>query len=224
MKILIIEDEEKLAALIKKGLIKNGYAADYLLDGESAERRLMINNGTYDLAILDLMLPGKDGIEVCKDLRKYGVMIPILVLTAKNTTHDKIESLDGGADDYLSKPFDFSELLARVRALLRRPLQSLPVVLEHNGIELRSNERKVFFRNKEVLLTLKEFNLLEYFMRNPNQVLTRDQIIENLWGWDFDSFSNVLDVHVKNLRKKFNDIKSQKILETVRGIGYKFKT
>ncbi len=223
MKVLIVEDEEKMAKLIQKGLEKEGYAADYVLDGETAEKRIGLNKDVYDVIILDLMLPQKSGVEVCKAIRELKITTPILILTAKDMTADKIAALDMGADDYLVKPFSFEELLARVRALMRRPVQVLPTILEAGGITLKSNERKVFINGKEVPMTMKEFGLLEYLMKNPNRVLTRDQIMEHLWGWDFDSFSNVVDVHVKNLRKKLHDTRGQRVLETVRGLGYRFK-
>jgi len=223
MKILIVEDEEKMAKLLQKGLQKEGYAVDYVTDGESAEKRIGLNRDAYDLVILDLMLPGKSGVEVCKTVREYKIMTPILILTAKDMTEDKTAALDHGADDYLVKPFSFEELLARIRALLRRPIQALPTILEMRGITLNNAERKVYLDGKEVPMTMKEFSLLEYLMKNPNRVLTRDQIMEHLWGWDFDSFSNVVDVHVKNLRKKLHDTNGQKTLETVRGLGYRFK-
>lgn len=223
MRILIVEDEERLAKSLKMGLEKEGYAADYVTDGEAAERRISLCHKDYDLVILDWMLPKKDGVEVCKAARAQGIKTPILMLTARFDTTDKVSALDMGADDYLVKPFSLEELIARIRALLRRPPQSLPTILRVQDIELDTSTRRVTVNTKEVKLTVKEFALLEYMMRNPNQVINRNQILDHLWGFDFDSFSNVVDVHMKNLRKKLNNRKN-KVLETIRGIGYKMKT
>lgn len=223
MKILIIEDEEKLAKAIKIGLERQGFAADYVLDGEAGQRRIEINHTDYDLVILDLMLPKKDGFEVCKNVRSQNINIPILVLTARGAVEDKTTVLDAGADDYLVKPFSFDELLSRIKALLRRPEQALPQELKAGEIVLSLTTRKVFIRNKEVPLTLKEFSILEYFMRHPNQALNREQILNHAWDFEFDSFSNVVDVHIKNLRKKLAHDKYKATLETVHGVGYRLK-
>ncbi|MDO8495246.1 MAG: two-component system response regulator RppA [bacterium] len=223
MKILIVEDEEKLAKSIKKGLEKEGHAADYVLDGESAQTRIELHHEDYDLVILDLMLPKRDGLVVCQNIREKNLTIPILVLTAKGDVNDKIEVLDKGADDYLVKPFSFEELMARIRALMRRPTEALPIELKLKTLTLNTSTRKVYRNGKEINLTLKEFNLLEYLMRHPNQVLTREQILSNLWDFDFDSFSNIIDVHIKNLRKKIDTGNGQKLLETIYGVGYRIK-
>jgi DNA-binding response OmpR family regulator len=222
MRILIVEDEERLAKSLKMGLEKEGYAADYVTDGEAAERRITLCYKDYDLIIMDWMLPKKDGIEVCKAVRAQGIKTPILMLTARFDTTDKVNALDMGADDYLVKPFSLEELIARIRALLRRPQVALPTILKIQDIELDLSTRRVTVNSKEIKLTVKEFALLEYMMRNPNQVINRNQILDHLWGFDFDSFSNVVDVHMKNLRKKLNNRKN-KVLETVRGIGYKMR-
>lgn len=231
MRILIVEDEEQLARALKKGLEKNGYAADYVLDGEIALRRIEMYSKEYDLVILDLLLPKKNGFEVCETARARGITTPILVLTARDMTEDKIAALDKGADDYLQKPFSFEELLARVRALLRRPKAALPLKLRSGELELDEAARKVRKNGREINLTVKEFMLLEYLMRHPNQVLNRGQIADHLYGFDFDSFSNVVDVHLKNLRKKiYGENFGQNlagpnpgVLETVRGVGYRLK-
>jgi DNA-binding response OmpR family regulator len=223
MRILIIEDEEKLATAIKKGLEVEGYAVDCLFDGDSGERRIALNHKDYDLIILDLMLPGKDGFEICKNSRDLGITTPILVLTARDATSDKVSALNVGADDYLVKPFTFEELQARIKALLRRPNQILPSELEVQDLHLDPVTRNVERKGKKIVLTLKEFNLLEYLMRHPDQVLTREQIIDHVWDFSFDSFSNIVDVHIKNLRKKIGDLNNGKILETIRGIGYRIK-
>ncbi len=223
MRILIVEDEEKLALSLKKGLEKEGYAVDYIMDGDAGERRIIISHKDYDLIILDLMLPGKDGFQICRTVREQQITIPILVLTARDATDDKVAALDAGADDYLVKPFSFEELMARVRALLRRPEVALPNELVVKDLKLDTTTRKVTRKDKEISLTLKEFNLLEYLMRNADQVLTREQILDHLWDFAFDSFSNVVDVHVKNLRKKIDGTHNEKLLETIRGVGYRIK-
>jgi DNA-binding response OmpR family regulator len=220
MRVLIIEDQENLANLIKDGLEAEGFAVDYVLDGEAGQQRIEMNSDDYDLVILDLMLPKKDGMQICKEVREKKITTPILMLTAKDGIEDIISGLNVGADDYLVKPFTFEVLLARIRAILRRPKTSLPIELRVQDIILNPSTKKVIRNNKEVRLTLKEFSLLEYLMRHPNQVMNREQIISNIWDFAFDSFSNVVDVHITNLRKKIGD-KKGRILETVRGAGYK---
>jgi DNA-binding response OmpR family regulator len=219
MKILLTEDNEKLALSIKKGLEQEGYAVDVLLNGEEAERRMVTNSQDYDAMVLDVMLPGKDGISVCNSLREANIMTPIIMLTAKDTTSDKIAGLDAGADDYLIKPFAFDELLARLRAVLRRPVEVAPLVLKANNLELNTNTKVITIDGTPVLLTLREFGILEYLLRHPNQVVSREQILAHVWGYSFDSFSNVVDVHIKNLRKKLSHY--EKNLETLRGMGYR---
>ncbi len=223
MRVLVVEDEEKLAKTLKKDLEKEGFAVDYIMDGESGQRRIETSHKDYDLVILDLMLPKKNGFEVCRDVRASNIVLPIIILTAKDAVEDKVLALNSGADDYLVKPFAFEELLARIRALLRRPEQTLPAELKIKDLSLNMSTRKVYRKDKEIPLTLKEFGLLEYLMRHPNQVLTREQILDHLWDFAFDSFSNVVDVHIKNLRKKIDGDSSEKILETIRGVGYRLK-
>jgi DNA-binding response OmpR family regulator len=223
MRILVVEDEVKLAESLKTGLEKEGFAVDVLNDGESAQRRIEMNYKDYDLIVLDLMLPKRDGFEVCKNVRSIDIITPILILTARDAVDDKVHALDSGADDYLVKPFSFKELLARIRALLRRPEQTLPEELEIKDLTLNSTTRMVLRKGKEIPLTLKEFGLLEYLMRHPNQVMTREQILDHLWDFAFDSFSNVVDVHMKNLRKKIDGDNHDKLLETIRGVGYRIK-
>ncbi|MGB9682387.1 MAG: two-component system response regulator RppA [bacterium] len=222
MRILVVEDEEKLALAIKKGLERENYTVDCVFDGEDAQYRIETGYEDYDLVILDLMLPKKDGIAICKEIREANITIPILMLTARDKTEDKILGLDSGADDYLVKPFSFEELLARIRALLRRPRSLIPEVLKVKDLTLDATSRKVFRGEKEIPLTSKEFAILEYLMRNINQIITREQILSHVWEYDFDSFSNVVDVHIKNLRKKIG-IDGDRILETVRGMGYRIK-
>lgn len=219
MRILIIEDEENLAKLIKDGLESEGFAVDYLLDGEAGQTRVELSGDDYDLIILDLMLPKKSGAEICRFARANKISTPILMLTAKDGAEDIISGLNVGADDYLTKPFSFQVLLARIRAILRRPKVALPVQLRAKNLLLDTTAKKLYKDDEEIKLTLKEFNLLEYLMRNPNRVLNREQILSNIWDFSFDSFSNVVDVHITNLRKKLGD-KNGEIVKTVHGVGY----
>lgn len=223
MRLLVVEDEDKLAQALKKGLEKAGYAVDLVGDGETAERRIELYHGDYDVVVLDLMLPIRDGFEVCKNVRAKNITVPILILTARDGLEDKVNVLNSGADDYLVKPFSLDELIARIRALLRRPAAAISSVMSVGDLSLDSTTRTVTRSGKEIHLTVKEFALLEYLMRHPNQVLSRDQILDHLWGFDFDSFSNVVDVHLKNLRKKIDATKDEKILETIRGVGYRIR-
>ncbi len=219
MKILVVEDNRKLAENLKQGLAQEGYAVDIIEEGLAAERRILINRDEYDLVILDRMLPGKDGVSVCLNWRENNITIPVLMLTALDTTDDKIAGLNAGADDYLAKPFAFKELLARVHALLRRPKQSFPDILTFENIKINTSNRIVTYQNKIITLTLKEFMVLEYLMRNVNKVITRDEFYSHAWDFADSSFSNTVDVHIKNLRKKIHD--NAKIIQTIRGVGYK---
>ena len=221
MKILLVEDEQKLAAALSRGLNLEGYTVDVIPDGKKALTRISLHRSDYDLIILDLMLPGMDGYEICKQVREMNITIPILILTARNETDTKVQLLTSGADDYLVKPFSFAELVARIRALLRRPSEKLPETLKVGDLELNPTERRVLREGKEIPLTLKEFGLLEYFMRHPNQVVNREDLLNHLWDFNYVGFSNVVDVHVKNLRRKLDEGNSKSVLETVRGIGYR---
>ena len=221
MKILVVEDNVKLAENLKQGLTQEGYAVDILGDGLLALRRILINRDEYDLVILDRMLPGKDGVSVCKEWRANEVVVPVLMLTALDTTDDKVNGLDAGADDYLAKPFAFKELLARIHALLRRPKKASPIVLSSGDISINTTTRIVTFKNKIVSLTLKEFMVLEYLMSNLGKVITRDDLYSHAWDFADSSFSNTVDVHIKNLRKKIHD--NGKIIQTIRGVGYKME-
>ncbi|MEK7063692.1 MAG: response regulator transcription factor [Patescibacteria group bacterium] len=224
MRILIIEDEEKLAEALSRGLTHKGYAVDVINDGEKGLTRISLHRADYDLVILDLMLPTVDGLTICKEVRELGITVPILVLTARNETDSKVELLLAGADDYLVKPFSFDELSARVHALMRRPNEAIPTILTVGDIALNPVERTVTRDGKPILLTLKEFGMLEYFMRRPNQVVNREDILSHLWDFNYASFSNVVDVHIKNLRNKLDDAGEPSILETVRGIGYRLRS
>ncbi len=223
MKVLIVEDEEKLAIGLKSGLEHEGFTADYLTDGEKAETRIRTCRGDYDVIILDLMLPIKNGFEVCEDVRRAGVTLPILILTARDTIEDKVLALNSGADDYLVKPFSFDELVARLHALLRRPRETLPGELRAYDLTLNPVTREVYRGDERIDLTLKEFELLQYLMRHPNHVMGREDIFAHIWDFADTSLSNVIDVHIKNLRRKLDEKHDRKLLETVRGIGYTLK-
>ncbi|MCL4353157.1 response regulator transcription factor [Patescibacteria group bacterium] len=220
MRVLIVEDEEKLNLGIKRGLEREGYSVDSAFDGEKGQ--LLAEDSAYDVIILDILLPKQNGLAICKYLRTNRISTPILLLTAKDALEDKIIGLDSGADDYLIKPIKFEELTARIRALLRRPQTPLPSQLELRGIVLNTITRSVSVDGKILKLTLKEFRLLEYLMRNMNRVLTREQILDHVWDISFNSFTNVVDVHIKNIRQKIGK-KHVLLLKTVRGIGYTLK-
>lgn len=220
MRILIIEDQESLARLLKKGLESEGFAVDYVTDGEDGKRRLDLHHKDYDLVLLDLMLPKKSGLEICQECRSQGISIPIIMTTAKDGVGDVTEGLNIGADDYIIKPFSFEVLLARIKAILRRPQKTLVQELKAGNITLNPATKKVKKGEKEIKLTLKEFGILEYLMRNNDMALSREQILSNSWDFSFDSFANVVDVHITSIRKKIGDTEG-KIIETVRGIGYR---
>jgi len=222
MRILIVEDEAKLAEATKKGLELKGFTVDWIAEGEKARTRMMLYRDEYDLVLLDLMLPEVDGATICRDVREAGVTTPIIVLTARDETDMKVDLLNLGADDYLAKPFSFDELVARINAVLRRPETALPSVLTVRDITLDPAKHTVTKGGKEVSLTLKEFSLLEFFMRHPNEAVKRETVLDHVWSFDFPAFSNVLDVHMKNLRKKLDDYgESDPLFETIRGIGYR---
>jgi len=221
MRILVVEDEKKVAGFIKKGLEEELYAADVASDGE--EGLGLAETENYDLIILDIMLPKIDGLEVLSRLRKNKVTTPILLLTAKDSVDDKVNGLNRGADDYLTKPFAFSELLARTRVLLRRGQNETKTVLQVADLTLDLVKHKVSRDGEEIELTGKEYSLLEYFMRSPGKVLTRTMIAEHVWDYNFDTFTNVIDVYVNHLRKKIDKSYSKKLIHTLRGVGYVMK-
>ena len=221
MRILIVEDEKKVAAFIKKGLEEETYAVDIATDGEEGFH--LGEQNQYDLIILDLMLPKINGLDILSRLRSQKIDTPILLLTAKDSVEDKVEGLNQGADDYLTKPFAFSELLARIRVLLRRGKAESKTILEIADLTLNLVSHKVSRGNEEIELTGKEYSLLEYFMRNQEKVLTRTMIAEHVWDYNFDTFTNVIDVYVNHLRKKIDKNFSNKLLHTLRGVGYVMK-
>lgn len=221
MHLLIVEDEEKLAKALKKGLEMRGYAVDWLPDSEKARSRIILYRNEYDLILMDLMMPGLDGATLTQAVRTEGVATPIIILTARDETEHKVDLLNKGADDYIVKPFSFEELIARINSVLRRPAQSQPVVIKVGSIEMDAATRTVRVDEEEVNLTLKEFSLLECFMREPNIVLTREKLFDHVWDFNLLSWSNVLDVHMKNLRKKLTTKRGDTYFETVRGVGYK---
>jgi two-component system, OmpR family, copper resistance phosphate regulon response regulator CusR len=223
MRILVVEDQPKTSQFVKKGLNEVGYSVDIAECGSAAESYLA--SSEYDLVILDVMLPDQSGIDTARHIRQDGYSGPIIMLTALSTTKDKVHGLDAGADDYLTKPFSFEELLARVRALLRRNNSkgSVNSTLTYSDLEVDLVHRKVTRQSQEINLTAKEFSLLEYFMRNPERPLGRVSIAEHVWDVHFDSESNVIDVYVNLLRKKIDAPFSKKLIQTVVGVGYVLK-
>lgn len=221
MRILVVEDEKKVASFIKRGLEEEGFTVDAAFDGE--EGLYMAETNSYDLILMDVMLPKMDGLTVVQKLRERKITTSVLCLTAKDTVDDIVSGLNSGSDDYLTKPFAFAELLARVRALLRRGSQDRGAELTFADLRLDPVAHKVWRSNKELDLTAKEYALLEYFMRNPHQILTRTMIAEHVWDYTFDSFTNIIDVYVNYLRKKVDRDFDKKLIQTVRGVGYVLK-
>ena len=220
MRILIVEDQKKTAQFLRRGLVEQGYAADIVSDGREAEQMARLHD--YDLILLDVMLPGQDGLQICQNLRKQKNQAPILMLTALTSTEDKVRGLNCGADDYLGKPFEFQELLARARALVRRHQGARPK-LKVADLELDPSTRKATRDGMEINLTTKEFALLEYLMQHAGQVVTRTAISEHVWDIHFDNESNVIDVYINFLRKKIDHGHKIKLLHTVVGAGYSLK-
>jgi DNA-binding response OmpR family regulator len=222
MRILLVEDEPDAARLLAKGLREQSYAVDVADDGRTALFRAETTN--YDAIVLDLMLPTLDGLTVCRSLRKAGSSVPILMLTARSTVQARVEGLDSGADDYLTKPFDFIELLARLRALIRRGVRPpLPDRLRAGTIELDTRSREVTNAGQKIALTTREYALLEFFARHPHEVLGRAEIAEHVWDESYDAFSNVIDVYVQRLRRKLDAEGTASVIATRRGQGYIFE-
>ena len=221
MRALIVEDHLKMASLIRRGLRKEGMAADVAGNGEDALGRAQATE--YDAIILDLMLPGIDGFEVCRRLREAGVWTPILMLTARDAVRDRVAGLDGGADDYLTKPFSYAELLARLRALVRRGPVERPAELRIGDLRLDPARRQVWRGEAEIGLSPKEFSILETFMRRPGEVLSRFQLLEHAWDYDYENRSNIVDSYIRLLRRKIDRPFGVQTIETVRGVGYRLK-
>lgn len=221
MRILVVEDEKKIAEFIRRGLKEEGYAVDMSHDGE--EGLFLARTNDYDLVLLDLMLPKLDGLTLCKKLKGAKIKTPVIMLTAKNTVKEKVMGLDSGADDYLTKPFAFEELLARIRAMLRKKDARIPTKLKAADLELDLLTHKVIRGSREIELTTKEFSLLEYLMRNEGIIVTRTMISEHVWDIDFDTFTNVIDVYINYLRNKVDSGSKKKLIHTVRGRGYILK-
>lgn len=221
MKILVVEDDVNVAGFIEKGLREEGYAVDVAHDGDEASLKAFVYD--YDLIVLDLMLPRKSGYELTADLRREGSAVPVLILTARDATEDLVRGLDIGADDYLTKPFSFDEFLARVRALLRRGGAKRQEVLQHGDVKLDRLKHKAWRGARELSLTPKEFQLLEHFMLKPDQVVRRTELLEKVWDLIFEPDSNVIDVHVRNLRRKLTQAGEPQVIDTIRGVGFMLK-
>jgi DNA-binding response OmpR family regulator len=222
MRILVVEDDKKVASFLEKGLREEGYSVDVAHDGEDGLMKAHVHD--YDLLLLDVMLPGKTGFEIVRELRARENAVPVLMLTARDAQEDVVMGLDAGADDYLTKPFGFGELLARVRALLRRGGSTRPDRLLYDDVELDRLTHQAFRAGARLDLTPKEFQLLEFFLLNTERVVRRTELLEKVWDLHFDPMSNVVDVHVGHLRRKLRDAGEDPLVHTVRGVGYVFRT
>jgi two-component system OmpR family response regulator len=221
VRVLVVEDELRMASLIRRGLVREGLAADIAENGEDA--LWMSGAHEYDVIVLDVMLPGIDGFETCRQMRKNAIWAPVLMLTARDSVDDRVAGLDTGADDYLVKPFAFAELLARLRALTRRGDSERPNVLEVGDLRLDPATREVWRGDEEIRLSAKEFALLETFMRRPGDVLSRLHLLEHAWDFAYENRSNVVDVYIRHLRRKIDEPFERRSLETVRGAGYRLR-
>jgi DNA-binding response OmpR family regulator len=221
MKILVVEDDRKVASFIEQGLREEGYAVDVAKDGEEAT--MMAHVYEYDMIVLDVMLPKKTGLQLATELRREGRKTPVLMLTARDTTEDVVRGLDAGADDYLTKPFKFDELLARVRALVRRGGSGRMELLTYGPVELDRLKHKAKANSKSLDLTPKEFHLLQHFLLHPEEVVRRTELLEKVWDMHFDPESNVVDVHVGNLRRKLREATGTELIHTVRGVGFRLE-
>ncbi|WP_191498328.1 response regulator transcription factor [Mycobacterium simulans] len=222
MRVLVVEDEPKMARLLRRSLVEEGYAVDVASDGASGYD--VVVGGDYDAVILDVMLPGVSGFEVCTNWRRQQIWVPVLMLTARGAVADRVAGLDGGADDYLTKPFHLDELFARLRSLIRRGPTPRPTVLTVGGLRADPASRRCWRGEVEIALTTKEFGLLEQLMRRPGAVLTRELVLEHCWDFAFESRSNVVDVHIRALRDKIDRPFAVRSIETVRGVGYRLRS
>jgi two-component system copper resistance phosphate regulon response regulator CusR len=218
MRVLLVEDDADVARFIRKGLIEQAYAVDLAEDGASALYLASIN--TYDAVVLDLMIPAPDGLEVCRSLRAGGSTVPILMLTARDSVEEKIAGLDAGADDYLAKPFEFGELLARLRALLRRGGATISTLLEVGELQIDTRSHRVTIGGRPLTLTTKEYSVLEHLARNAGRIVTREDIAEHVWNQEFDPFTNLIEVYVNRLRRHIERVSDKKLIQTIRGAGY----
>jgi DNA-binding response OmpR family regulator len=221
MHILVVEDDRKVASFVRQGLEEEGYAVDVAHDGEDGSLKAAV--GSYDLIVLDVMLPERSGYELVREFRREGYSTPVLMLTARDSTEDIVRGLDAGADDYLTKPFEFDELLARIRTLLRRGGVDRKAVLRYLDVELDHRKHVAKRDNRRLELTPKEFQLLEHFLLHPEEVVKRTELLEKVWDMQFDPESNVVDVHVGNLRRKLCEDGEDQLIHTVRGVGYRLE-
>ncbi len=218
MRILVVEDDKKVGRFLEKGLQEEQYAVDICRDG--ADALYFAQTNTYDVIILDIMLPGKDGFTICREMRENSILTPVIMLTAKDTVEDKVSGLSEGADDYLTKPFSFEELLARIRALLRRNQDYKTKVLKAGDLEMDPVRRLVTRAGKKIILTGKEYALLEYLLRNKGRIVTPVMILEHIWDMDYDGVSNIVNVYINHLRNKIDKDSNVKLIKTIRGHGY----
>jgi DNA-binding response OmpR family regulator len=221
MKVLVVEDEKQIASFIRKGLEEQGFTVEVCFDGNDGYSR--VTSQQYDAVVLDIMLPGRDGLSILKNLRKQKNAVPVVLLTARSELDERLEGLNLGADDYLTKPFYVEELVARLHAVTRRAAGNQLSLLQQGDVVVNLLTREVKVDNAKLDLTTREFALLEYLMRAPGRIYTRTQIIEHVWGYDFDPNTNLIDVHIQRLRKKLNPDDREQYIETVRGVGYRFR-
>lgn len=221
MNVLLVEDEKRIAGFVKKGLAEQGFQVDHVADGDEALERML--SRPYDAVVLDIMLPGRDGLSVLRQFRKKGHTAPVILLTARSALDERVEGLNAGADDYLTKPFYVEELVARLHAVIRRASDEPMSLLRAGEVAVNVLTREVTVGGEPVKLTAREFGLLEYMMRNPGRVYTRTQLLEHVWGYDFDPSTNLVDVHIQRLRKKVSPDKDHPLIETIRGVGYRVR-